>query len=147
MTEVTEDARLVDDYSQPAVRLERDLPDPPAVVWGALTEPERLREWFPCEIVVAGDEWKVDAGLSFPFPAEVIEMTLSGEVLEVEEPRRLSFTWGEEVLHFKLTPHEAGLETGRGDWKPRFERYSVAFEPALGPQEGPPAGYKGENAE
>jgi hypothetical protein len=26
-----------------------------------------------------------------------------------------------------------------GDWQPRFQRYVTAFEPVLGPQEGPPA--------
>jgi hypothetical protein len=29
-------------------------------------------------------------------------------------------------------------------WQADFERYAAAFEPALGPQEGPPAGYKGD---
>ena len=36
----------------------------------------------------------------------------------------------------------AGLEPGADAWQPRFEAYSAAFTPALGPQEGPPPGYK-----
>ena len=32
-------------------------------------------------------------------------------------------------------------------WQSRFERYAVAFAPALGPQEGPPAGYQDEKHE
>jgi uncharacterized protein YndB with AHSA1/START domain len=32
------DATLITDRTRPAVRLERDLPDPPEVVWAALTE-------------------------------------------------------------------------------------------------------------
>jgi len=176
MNMVTKDATLVTDRAQPAVRLERDLPDPPAVVWGALTEREQLRQWFPCDVIVAGGEWRVGAAISFPFPSEVIEMTLSGEVLAVDEPRELAFTWGEETLRFELTPHESGTRlvlidelpagaaarnaagwescldklAGRApaadSWKQRFERYSAAFEPTLGPQEGPPAGYKGKEA-
>ena len=171
------DATLVTDATQSAVRLERDLPDPPAVVWRALTEREQLREWFPCDVIVAGGEWRVGAAISFPFPPEVIEMTLSGEVLAVDEPRELAFTWGEETLRFELTAHGdgtrlvlidelpagaaarnaagwdtcldklAGGEPAADAWKPRFERYAAAFEPTLGPQEGPPAGYKGGQAE
>jgi len=177
MTDVTKDATLVTDAARPAVRLVRDLPDPPAAVWGALTERERLRDWFPCDVVVDGDEWRVGAAISFPFPEEVIEMTLTGEVLEVEEPHRLAYTWGDETLRFELIPHEggtrlvlvnelepggaarnaagwencldllAGIDPGEDPWRPLFERYSAAFEPILGPQEGPPEGYKGEEAE
>jgi uncharacterized protein YndB with AHSA1/START domain len=177
MTNSAKDATLVTDRPQPAVRLERDLPDPPAVVWGALTEREQLREWFPCDVIVAGGEWRVGAAISFPFPPEVIEMTLSGEVLAVEEPRELAFTWGEETLRFELTPHGdgtrlvlidelpagaaarnaagwedcldklAGLEPGPNSWKRRFARHAAAFEPTLGRQEGPPEGYKGQEAE
>jgi uncharacterized protein YndB with AHSA1/START domain len=175
--DIAKDATLVTDRSQPAVRLERDLPDPPEVVWEALTEREQLRAWFPCDVIVAGGEWRVGAAISFPFPPEVIEQTLSGEVLAVEQPRELAFTWGEETLRFELTPREGGtrlvlidelsagaaarnaagwdtcldklvgLEPAADAWKPRFDLYSAAFEPTLGPQEGRPAGYKGNEAE
>lgn len=170
------DAILVTDRTQPAVRLERDLPDPPDVVWGALTEREQLKGWFPCDVIVEGGEWRVGAAISFPFPSDVIEMTLSGEVLECDPPRQLAYTWGEETLRFELSPRAggthlvlvdelpagaaarnaagweacldrlAGLEPAKDAWQQRFARYSAAFEPELGPQEGPPAGYKGDEA-
>jgi uncharacterized protein YndB with AHSA1/START domain len=165
---VTE-AALTGDAARPAVRLERRLPDPPDVVWQALTEREQLRAWFPSDVI---GEWRVGAPLRFPFPPEVIDMTLTGEVLEVDAPRRLAFTWGEETLRFELSPDGDGTRlvltdelpaahaarnaagwdtcldrlTGQGDdgaWQPRFERYAAAFAPALGAQEGPPAGYTG----
>jgi uncharacterized protein YndB with AHSA1/START domain len=41
------DATLLTDRARPALRLERHLPDPPAVVWQALTDREQLRSWFP----------------------------------------------------------------------------------------------------
>lgn len=175
MNNVTKDATIVTDHALPTVRLERDLPDPPEVVWGALTEREQLREWFPCDVIVAGGEWVVGAAISFPFPPEVIEMTLSGEVLAVERPRELAYSWGEETLRFELTPRDggthlvlfdelppgaaarnaagwdscldklAGLEPAPDAWKGRFARYAAAFAPELGPQEGPPAGYKGDD--
>lgn len=166
-------ATLVTDRPRPAVRLERDLPDPPEVVWSALTERERLRDWFPCDVIVEGGEWRVGAAISFPFPPEVIDMTLTGEVLTVNEPHELAFTWGEETLRYELSRHEggtrlvlidelppgaaarnaagwdtcldklAGLDPAPDAWKERFAIYSAAFAPELGPQEGPPEGYKG----
>ena len=171
------DATLLTDHARPAVRLERHLPDPPEVVWEALTKREQLRSWFPSDVIVRGGRWRVGAAISFPFPPEVIELTLSGEVLEVDEPNVLAFTWGEETLRFELSAEGdgtrlvlidelpahaaarnaagwercldrlAGLEPAPDGWQPRFERYAAVFEPALGPQEGPPAGYKGDRPE
>jgi uncharacterized protein YndB with AHSA1/START domain len=168
------DASLVTGDSRPAVRLERQLPDPPEVVWSALTEREQLRGWFPCDVVVAGGEWRVGARITVPFPPELIDMTLAGEVLEVDRPYRLAFSWGDEVLRFELTPRDGGtrlvlidelpasaaarnaagwdvcLDNLAGHkpagvrWKERFAVYTAAFEPSLGPQAGPPAGYKGD---
>jgi uncharacterized protein YndB with AHSA1/START domain len=166
------DATLSTGGARPAVRLERRLPDPPEVVWQALTERDQLRAWFPSDVI---GEWRVGARLRFPFPPEVIDMTLTGEVLEVDPPRRLAFTWGEETLRFELSPagagtrlvltdelpaahaarNAAGWDTcldrlagePESDWQARFDRYAAAFAPALGPQEGPPAGYKGGEPE
>ncbi len=165
---------LLTDRAQPSVCLERHLPDPPSSVWQAITDRQRLRSWFPCDVVVAGGEWKLAAAISFPFPPEVIDLTLSGEVLAVDEPNVLAFTWGQEVLRFELSPSDggtrlllidelpaglaarnaagwevclerlAGLNPGADAWQTRFADYVVEFEPALGPQEGPPAGYKGD---
>jgi uncharacterized protein YndB with AHSA1/START domain len=167
------DAQLITDGARPAVRLERQLPDPPKVVWQAITEREQLKSWFPCDVIVSGGAWQEGAAITFPFPSDVIDMTLTGEVLAVDEPNLLSFTWGEETLRFELTEHAGGTRlvlvdelpsgaaarnaAGWDDcldrlagatpapdaWKHRFAVYSAAFEPAIGPQEGPPAGYKG----
>jgi uncharacterized protein YndB with AHSA1/START domain len=160
---------------KPAVRLERYLPDPPPVVWQAITDRDQLRQWFPCDVIVAGGRWEAGASITFPFPPEVIDMTLTGTVLAVDEPRLLSYTWGdEEVLRFELHPEGAGtrlvltdqLRAGwaarnaagwedcldrlagvpadPGAWPRRFAACRAAFEPVLGPQEGPPADYKGD---
>jgi uncharacterized protein YndB with AHSA1/START domain len=162
------DATLLTDRGRPAVRPERLLPDPPAVVWQALTEREQLRSWFPTDVIVDGGRWEVGATIIFPFPPEIMDLTLTGEVLEVDEPNLLAFTWGEDALHFELSPEEdgtrlvlvdelpadaaarnaagwencldrlAGLEPAPDAWQTRFERYAGAFEPALGPQERRP---------
>lgn len=153
-----------------AIRLERVLPDPPQVVWQALTDREQLKAWFPSDVIVADGKWEPGASISFVFGAEVDSLTMKGEVLEAREPESLAFTWGEETLRFTLAPHGTGtllvlidelrpgvaarnaagwedclelLAGGKRDkaaWKPRFERYTALFSPALGEQEGPPAG-------
>jgi uncharacterized protein YndB with AHSA1/START domain len=146
--------------------LVRQLPDPPEVVWRALTDRDELVTWFPCDVVTEG--WEVGATLTFPFPEDV-GMTLTGTVLELDEPRLLAYTWGDEVLRFELAPTAAGgteltlsdelppgvaarnaagwevcldrlagLVPAEDAWTPHFERYTTAFEPVLGPQEGPP---------
>jgi uncharacterized protein YndB with AHSA1/START domain len=164
------DTTLLTSGARPAVRLQRHLPDPPAVVWQAITDREQLREWFPCDVVVAGGRWEVGAPIAFTFPPEVGDLTLSGEVLVVDEPRTLAYRWGEEILRFDLSPEGdgtrlvlvdelppgiaarnaagwevcldrlVGTDPGPDAWQPHFEAYTAAFEPALGPQEGPPAG-------
>lgn len=158
----------------PAVRLERVLASPPEAVWQALTEPEGLRGWFPCEISV--DRWEVGASLTFSFPGHA-EFTMDGVVLECDPPRALAYLWGEETLRFQLEPVSSGSggtrlvmtdemaasiaarnaagwhvcldqlagkpeKEGEDDWQPLFAHYSAAFEPTLGPQEGPPAGFE-----
>ena len=171
------DARLLTDRARPAVRLERHLADPPAVVWQALTEREQLRSWFPCEVIVNGGHWEVGAEISFPFPPELTHRTLTGVVLEVDEPNVLAYTWGEDTLRFELSPEAdgtrlilidelppdsaarnaagwewcldrlAGLRPAAGSWQPRFEHYAAAFEPTLGSQQARPSGSDGEGAE
>jgi uncharacterized protein YndB with AHSA1/START domain len=164
---------LLTDGTRPAVRLERHLPDPPSVVWQAITDREQLQSWFPCDVIVAGGRWEVGATISFPFRPEDIDMTLTGEVLEVDAPTVLAFTWGEEMLRFELSPHGdgtrlvlidelpvgtaarnaagwevcldrlAGRKPAPDSWRSHFDAYAAAFEPTLGPQEGPPVGHKG----
>jgi uncharacterized protein YndB with AHSA1/START domain len=163
------DATLLTDRARPAVRLERVLADPPPVVWRALTEREQLRSWFPCDVIVDGNQWQVGAAIAFPFPREVLDLTLTGEVLEVDEPNVLAFTWGDDTLRFELSPEEegtrlvlidelppdsaarnaagweqcldrlAGVEPAADGWQTRFEHYAAAFTSALGPQQGRPA--------
>ena len=157
------DARLLTDRARPAVRLERVLPDPPSVVWRALTERAQLRSWFPCDVMVSGGRWETGAAITFPF-RDQIHATLTGVVLEVDEPHALAFTWGDDTLRFELVPEGdgtrlvlidelppdtaarnaaggeecldrlAGAEPMADGWRPRFERYVAEFAPALGPQ-------------
>jgi uncharacterized protein YndB with AHSA1/START domain len=163
------DARLLGE-DRPGIRLERHLPDPPDVVWRALTEREQLSSWFPCDVIVDGGRWEVGATISFPFRPELhMDMTLTGEVLEVDEPNVLAFTWGDDRLRFELSPEGegtrlvlidelppdsaarnaagweqcldrlAGIEPAPDSWQPRYEHYAAEFEPSLGPQASRPS--------
>ncbi len=89
-------------------------------------------------------------------------------MLECDEPRLLAFTWGPETLRFELIEVGGGTRLVMTDeldpptaarnaagwdvclemldgrnpepalWRRRFARYTEAFEPTLGHQEGPP---------
>jgi uncharacterized protein YndB with AHSA1/START domain len=98
-----------------------------------------------------------------------MDMTLTGEVLVVDQPNVLAFTWGEDTLRFELSAEGdgtrlvlidelppdaaarnaagwercldrlAGVEPAPDGWRPLFEQYAAAFEPTLGPQTSRPA--------
>ena len=149
---------------KPVLRFERFLPRPVEQVWRAVTDPTELRAWFPTRIEI--DRWEKGAALTHHFD-DPSGSTLPGTVLECSPPHRLVFTWGDDTIGFELSATDGGttfvlteeLSAPRAarnaagwevclerltvgavgeDWTSRFERYSSAYEPVLGPQEGPP---------
>jgi uncharacterized protein YndB with AHSA1/START domain len=102
------DATMCVGGDRPAVRLERKLSDPPEVVWEALTDRDQLRSWFPSDVIVDGGRWQVGARITFPFPPEVIDMTLTGEVLQLDEPNLLVFRGGTTRSDSRKNPSKAG---------------------------------------
>jgi uncharacterized protein YndB with AHSA1/START domain len=163
MTEAT----LLRAGSRPVLRFERHLARPLDAVWRAVTDPEEMRAWFPTRIEV--DVWQVGASLTHHFDEHDIG-PLPGVVLEWDPPRRVSFTWGTDIIGFELTPASDGgtdfvlteelganaaarnaagwdacldrLQLGaeQETWQARFDRYAAVFAPELGPQDGPPGG-------
>jgi uncharacterized protein YndB with AHSA1/START domain len=99
------------------LRYERRLKHPPARVWPALTENEQLKAWFPARIE---GSWVAGAALRFVFTAEDLEGLpedvlddwdegdFRGEVVEVDPPRRLVYTWNRDLLTFDLVPDGEG---------------------------------------
>lgn len=79
------------DGARPAVRVERRYEHPIESVWRAVTQPEGLAAWFP-----APAKFELRAGGVVDYGDD------TGEVLAVEPPHRLLFTWGEDQLEFAL---------------------------------------------
>jgi uncharacterized protein YndB with AHSA1/START domain len=80
------------------------LPAPPEEVWDALTDPERLKEWFANDVEWDGDElvYRWDDGEE-----------RRARIEESLEPRRLGFRWrggeGDEThVTFELEEAEDG---------------------------------------
>jgi uncharacterized protein YndB with AHSA1/START domain len=83
------------------LRFTRHLSHPPDKVWRAITEPEHLAAWFPQRIV---GERTPGAKLRFVGQGADFE----GEVIAVNPPSVLEFTWGDDLLRFELTPEGDG---------------------------------------
>lgn len=163
------EATLLQAGARPVLRFERHLPKAVEAVWRAVTDPVEMRSWFPTRIEL--EEWRVGAKITHHFDNHDIE-PLAGTVLQWDPPRRVTFTWGPDTIGFELSPAPDGgtlfvlteelsanhaarnasgwegcldrLEHGveRRLWQERFERYVAAFGPTLGPQDGPPDGYR-----
>jgi len=94
----------------PAVRREIELDAAPADVWNALTRPELLEQWFEAEVEL--DPRPGGAGRFTGTDGE----RRSARVDDVDEGRRLAFTWwsdeqiGEPAtkVEFVLTPTRVG---------------------------------------
>jgi uncharacterized protein YndB with AHSA1/START domain len=159
------EATLLRDGDRPILRFERHLSRPIDEVWRALTDPAEMTSWFPTRIEI--DEWKVGATLTHHFDEHDIG-PLPGRVIEWDPPHRVRFTWAEDTISFELASDPSGgtlfvlteeLSKERAarnaagwdscldrlefsheaeTWMTRFDRYAAAFEPRLGPQEGPP---------
>ena len=93
---------------RPTLRFERRIAHPVEAVWRAITTPDELAHWFPCSVRV---DLRLGGRMEFEFPAGVLPedaSTMLGEVTELEPPRRFSFLWGPDHLHFALEPVDDG---------------------------------------
>lgn len=104
------------------------LPAPPEEVWEALTDPERLKEWFANDVEWDGDElvYRWDDGEE-----------RRARIEQADEPRRLGFRWhdgeGDETeVTFELEPAEEGTrltvtEGSGAGWAAALELRALAF--------------------
>lgn len=78
---------------RPALRFERHLAHPVERVWRAVTDPAELDRWF-----VATVQWIPAEGETFESHGQ------SGEITELDPPRTIAWTWGDERFRFELRP-------------------------------------------
>jgi uncharacterized protein YndB with AHSA1/START domain len=90
---------------RPVVSFERTFPHPRPAVWAAITEPSHLQKWFPTTVAYG----RLRAGEPIAFRFESHDLPdMSGEFRVVDEPHRLVFTWGDDVLTFELAERDGG---------------------------------------
>jgi uncharacterized protein YndB with AHSA1/START domain len=108
------------------VKREVVLPAEVEEVWSALTEPERLEEWFANDV-------ELDA---VPGGAGVFRWDDGEErhahVEEVEPGRRFAFTWDDSRVAIDLEPAEGGTrivvtETLGSGWGTALELHALAL--------------------
>ena len=94
-----------------SVVLERQLPHVPSKVWRALTEGPLLAEWL------LANDFRAAVGHRFTFrqqPVKGWDGIIQCEVLAVEPPARLAYTWAsmglQTVVTFTLTQTSTGTQ-------------------------------------
>ena len=96
---------------QAALRMERRLAHPREKVWRALTEPDRLGQWFPFKVVEL--DLRVGGKIAFDGGGT----TMDAEITELDPPRLFAFLQhaprempreGDNILRFELLPDEGG---------------------------------------
>jgi uncharacterized protein YndB with AHSA1/START domain len=100
----------------PAATVQRVLPAPPAAVWEEWLDAEGMAEWM-CPRPARPTKIELDprpgGRLRIDVDDEGFELSITGRYLELDEPRRLSFTWNcstwqppaNSVVTVTLTPH------------------------------------------
>lgn len=94
------DPELINDRARPAIRVERYYDHPIDRVWRAVTEPASLAQWFPFEA-----EFELRPGGRARFGGDE---GMVGEVLAVDPPRHLAFTWEGDSFEFDLREEAGG---------------------------------------
>ena len=88
------------------LRFTRMLPHSQEKVWRAVTEPERLAQWFPTTIE---GERVAGAPLRFSFPNGQLP-AFEGEMTAYEPPSLMELRWGSDLLRLELRAVEQGTE-------------------------------------
>lgn len=127
-----------------ALRLERRYPHPVEKVWRAVTEPAHLAQWFPSTVEV---DLRVGGAMRFGFGDD---MVVTGEVTELDPPRLLAFTWGDDTLRLELGPDGDGTRFvlvttfddryGAPSYAAGWDLCLAALGPVLADEPVPPAG-------
>lgn len=82
----------------PVLHFTRRYRHPRERVWEALTTPEGLSKWFPCDVAIDARE---GGTMTLTFPGEEAEPEVV-PITEFDPPRLLAFVWSEENLRWTL---------------------------------------------
>jgi uncharacterized protein YndB with AHSA1/START domain len=101
------------------LRFERRLAHSPEKVWRALTDPDELSHWFPATVEM---ELRPGGSVSFHQDEPALD-DMTGEVVEVDPPKLLSYRWDGDLLRWELIPDGDGCRllfshtlSGGGTW-------------------------------
>lgn len=94
---------LTQDDGRPAVRFSRTYGHPVERVWQFVTDADELAHWFPSRA-----EIELRPGGTIKFSGDPNMEASTGRVIAVDEPRHLSFAWGDDELHFDLEALDDG---------------------------------------
>ena len=114
------------------IKAEIEIAAPPDRVFRSLTDPAELEAWWGSDELYRTTEWTIDLRpggkwSTVAFGADGSRMTVDGEYLEVDPPRRLLHTWrpswddyAETTVRYDLVPTATGTRvlvthTGFGD--------------------------------
>ena len=111
------------------LHFEIDYPHPPEKVWQALTDPAAIAEWL------MPNDFEPRIGHRFTFhthPAPGFDGIIDSEVLEIDPPRLLVYTWfanfhedpkSRSIVRWELTPTKSGTHV-------KLTHSGLASEPA-----------------
>jgi uncharacterized protein YndB with AHSA1/START domain len=143
----------------PIVRIERDLPAPPRIVFARLTDPSSMARWLsPTGEAEVEADVRVGGRFTVVMLGEATRLRHTGEYLAIEPPSRLSFTWvspytgnNPSVVTVELTAIGSGTllrliherlpadqvePHGRG-WATIIDHLAAALVPDVGKMERP----------
>jgi uncharacterized protein YndB with AHSA1/START domain len=133
--------------SEPAiVRVARSFDAPPETVFDAWLDTEQLGRWMfgprvrDEEVVRLSVEPRIGGTFSFLVRRQGTEIDHVGNYLQIDRPRRLSFTWGvagesaeESVVTIDFTPQPDGCElTLTHEMDPKWAEYAGRVEGSWG---------------
>ncbi len=85
---------------QNTIELERVYSFPPERVWRALTDPDAIARWL------MRNDFRPQVGHKFQFQAQPMpgwDGIIDCEVVELDEPRRLAYTWNSRGMNTAVT--------------------------------------------
>lgn len=112
--------RAMSNVDAGVVKAEIEIAAAPARVFHSLTDASELAAWWGADDMYRTSDWKLDLRpggkwSALAQSADGTAMTLDGEFLEVDPPRRLAFTWRPSWDDYAVTTVRYDLEpTARG---------------------------------